>query len=190
MLGLSRLTVSLEDYDKRWKKLYVEESKKIKDALGKILLETHHVGSTSIVGMKAKPILDILLVFHSEKERQDSISILAKLGYVYIFDAGTNERFFFRKSDSRKYSTHHLHAVLPESKDYYELLLFRDYLRKNKEAANEYLKLKTHLAEKHKNEREKYTSSKENFIKEIVLKAAAEKGAQIYSLFKPNNTAI
>jgi GrpB-like predicted nucleotidyltransferase (UPF0157 family) len=171
MIGLKRGMVRLVKYNPRWKENFKLEAKKIKKILGKDALNIWHVGSTSIPGMPAKPIIDIIIAVPSLKTADKYAKQLKKIGYkLKKNDKKTKQRLFFTKGPEEK-RTHYLHVGKTESAYVLDTVLFKDYLIKHKNAAKEYAKLKMELAEKYQNKREIYTKKKDEFIGGIIKKA-------------------
>lgn len=168
MVGLKRGTVKLVKHDPKWKQSFYREAKKIRNVFGKDALDIQHVGSTAIPGISAKPIIDIAMIVSSLQKARKYIIALKKLGYKKKRE-NRIDRLFFTKGPERR-RTHYLH-VGEKSSGYVEnMILFRDYLRKNKKAAREYAELKEKLARQHPDNRYVYTAKKEKFIKTIVTK--------------------
>jgi GrpB-like predicted nucleotidyltransferase (UPF0157 family) len=170
ILGLQRKKVELLSYKPLWKKLYEKEKKLLQDVLGKDILDIQHVGSTSVPGVKSKPIIDIAVGIKSLKIGKKFLKPLKKLSYEYRGNAGVKGRLFFAKG-SRKNRTHYLHVEKLNSKNWKNHIIFRNYLCRNKKAVKEYNKLKERLAKEFKDNRDKYTARKEFFIRKIINKA-------------------
>ena len=172
-IGLKRGVVKMCSYTDEWEKIYKKEKKLILVAIGKQILDIQHVGSTSILGLEAKPIVDIAIAVKSLNLGEKCIKPLEKLGYEYRGEAGVRGRHFFVKGGELN-RTHYLHIESLNSKNWQSHILFRDYLRRNKEAVKEYAKLKKRLALEHKNDRDVYHFFKVNFIEMIIKKAKEE----------------
>lgn len=172
-MALKRGTVELEEYNKDWSKEYKKEEKLLKKVLGKRIIEIHHIGSTSIEGLKAKPIIDILIVINSLKEIGEIEELLKDYDYTNRGPQGVEDRMFFAKGpeDAR---THYIHFVEPNSNTYYNQVYFKKYLIEHPKYIKEYCKLKEDLAKKYKDERSKYTQGKNEFITNIIKKAKEE----------------
>ena len=172
-MALKRGTVELEDYNKDWSKEYKKEEKLLKKVLGKRIIEIHHIGSTSIEGLKAKPIIDILIVIKSLDEIGEIEELLKDYDYTNRGPQGVDDRMFFAKGreDAR---THYIHFVEPNSNTYYNQVYFKRYLIEHPKYIKEYCKLKEDLAKKYKDERSKYTQGKNEFITSIINKAKEE----------------
>lgn len=166
-MALKRGIVELESYNEEWSKEYKREEELLKKVLGDKIKEIHHVGSTSIKGLKAKPVIDILIVIDS----LDSISVIEKLLKPYDYEnrgqQGISDRYFFVKGpeDAR---THYVHFVEPKSNTYYNQVYFKKYLIEHPEYIKKYCDLKQDLAEKYADERPKYTKGKNDFIAEVI----------------------
>ena len=170
MLGLKRGAVKLVKYNSDWKKSFEYESKKIKKALGKDIVDIQHVGSTSIDRILAKPIIDIGVIVSSFQKKDYYIEKLSGIGYQFKQDDQRKERLFFYKGSESK-RTYYLHMGEAGKGYVEEMILFRDYLRNNRETAQKYSELKSKLALRYKNKREIYTAKKEKLIKEIIEEA-------------------
>lgn len=170
IIGLKRKKVKLIFYKPIWKKLYKKEEKSLLNAFGEDILDIQHVGSTSIPGVKSKPIIDIAVGIKSLKIGKKFIVPLKKLGYGYKGDAGVKGRLFFAKGNKGN-RTHYLHVEKLNCKNWKNHIIFRDYLKKHKKAVKEYNKLKERLAKEFKDDRDQYTAKKEFFIRKIINKA-------------------
>lgn len=172
-MALKRGTVELENYNENWKKEYEKEEKLLKEVLKDDIIEIHHVGSTSIPGLKAKPVIDILIVIKDLSEINKIEEKLKKYDYENRGPQGVEDRFFFAKGpeDAR---THYVHFTEPKSKTYYDLVYFQRYLLEHPEYIKKYCDLKQELASKYKDERKKYTSGKNDFITSVMNLAKEE----------------
>ena len=152
-------------YDPQWPVLFEKEAQKIRAILGKNLLTMYHIGSTSVPGLAAKPIIDILPVV----KQIDLVDIcnpqFEVIGYEPMGEYGISGRRYFRKGGAEKRS-HHLHVFGEESvADIIRHLAFRDYLRTHPEIAEAYAVLKQGLAKQHPNDIDAYCDGKDAFIK-------------------------
>jgi GrpB-like predicted nucleotidyltransferase (UPF0157 family) len=167
MLGLERKIVRLVTHQKEWTTLFEREEKLIRRALGDTALAVEHIGSTSIDGIDAKPIIDIMVGIVDLGEIEKCILPLEKLGYEYRGEQGIIGRPYFRKGTG-DISTHHLSVVALGGEVWRRHLAFRDHLRRNPRAAQRYAELKKDLAAKFKDDRAAYTDGKTAFIEEIL----------------------
>ncbi len=160
--------VVIVDYDPRWAEMFESEKRHILDALRELNVTVEHVGSTSVPGLAAKPIIDIMVIVPDPATGEKTIAPLTALGYEYRGELGILGRFYFGKGNPR---THHLHMYPRGHSEIERHLLFRDYLRTHPEAALEYAELKRVLAEKYRDDREAYNEAKSDFVKSIEAKA-------------------
>jgi GrpB-like predicted nucleotidyltransferase (UPF0157 family) len=165
VLGLENNVVSLKDYTPLWVDLYREEEERIREAVGHLIVDLQHIGSTAIPGIKAKPILDMMAgVAQLEKALLCKVP-LAALGYDYIAHAGIANDYVFGKGVAR---THYLHVVEYGGNKWTNHLCFRDRLRSDPELARAYGRLKEELSRKFSDSRAKYHDAKSKFISAVV----------------------
>ena len=172
-MALKRGIVELENYNEAWLTEYMEEEKLLKEVLGDKLKEIHHVGSTSIPGLKAKPVIDILVAIDSLENIDEIENILKDYDYSNRGHQGVDDRYFFAKGpeDAR---SHYIHFVEKGSTTYYNLVWFKKYLIEHPEYIKKYCDLKESLKEKYQTERTKYTAGKSEFISQVVALAKSE----------------
>lgn len=164
------MTVILREYDHLWSSQFEMEREVIAAALGHEAKRIEHVGSTSIPGMMAKPIIDIAVGIDSFADfNADFISKLEEIGYEYVPKLEFPNRRFFRRGQWGA-GTHHLHVYELTSDDWKKIICFRDYLRNHPEVAMEYMNLKQLLVEGGIG-REAYTNRKGPFIQSVVKRA-------------------
>ncbi len=148
------------------KRIFIRK-KKIQKEIGDNIVEIHHIGSTAVKKLSAKPIIDIAVEINDFNEGENYVSSLEKIGYSY---KGTNilpDRHYFSKGEPR---THQIHMYQSGNKYLHEQLKFRDYLRNNDEARIEYEQLKLKLSELNKSNKHKYAEDKTHFVKTILEK--------------------
>jgi len=168
MLGLKDGTVLVSDYDETWNILFREEKERmLKEMSGSGIL-VEHFGSTSIPGLCAKPIIDILVGIENWDNASAYVQPMERIGYTFKGEYGIPYRHFFVKGDP---TTHHVHMVEIHGDLWKEQLLFRNYLRTHPASRDHYADLKKELARKYPNDREKYLNAKADFIREIIGKA-------------------
>ena len=172
-MALKRGIVELENYNKKWEEDYQTEEKLLKEVLKDFLVEIHHVGSTSIPGLKAKPIIDILVVIKSLNDIPRIEKILNNYNYSNRGQQGVSDRCFFVKGPEEA-RTHYVDFVEPKSNTYYNLVYFKKYLIEHSKYIKEYCDLKDDLAKKYANERSKYTAGKNDFVTKIIKLAKEE----------------
>lgn len=165
--------VEIVEYDPKWTALYREEKARILAAIGHSVVGIEHIGSTAVVGLGAKPIIDIMVGVNCLSDAQLCIEPLASLGYRYQpeHEGTMPERRFFGKGEPPKEQHYHVHMVEKGGEFWRRHLAFRDYLRSHPEASRRYCELKKKLASEYGSDREGYTEAKTSFIESIVAKA-------------------
>ena len=172
ILGLAQTQVRLCDPTPLWALLYREEEQRLKAALGPLLLGIEHYGSTSVGGIKAKPIIDVVAGIARLEDGPALAAPLAALGYDYAGADVVPGHHVFGKGEER---THLLHVVEYGSPIWNEALRFRDALRGNPTLAREYEALKITLSEKYSERRADYTAAKASFIQSVLEAQKTEK---------------
>jgi len=162
------------DYDANWSIQYEQEKIKILNALGNTIADIQHIGSTSVAGLAAKPVIDILLGVEHLPPQAEEITALETLGYLYYGELGISGRHYFRRGMPR---THQIHLVKLDSEFWESHILFRDFLRVHPDAAQQYEHLKRDLAAKFRADRERYTDSKAPLIEQLLVQARAWRSA-------------
>ena len=161
--------VILSEYDSGWVQKLEEEKKFLLNIIGDYFCgSVEHVGSTSVSGLIAKPVIDIMFGVKSLPDSKQAIEVLTQNGYNYFPYKEDVMHWFCKPSPEMR--THHLHLVPFESDLWNERIRFRDILKKNTKIADEYVLLKKNLATKYKDNREAYTEGKSSFIKRILNK--------------------
>lgn len=169
--------IVLVDYDPRWPEMFSQEAETLRRILPpSLLLRVEHFGSTSVPGLAAKPIIDILVSVSSlEDARRDAVPALEELGYSYwAANPDITHMFLVKGLPPNGPRTHHIHMV---TKDHplWERLLFSEYLRRHPDEAGHYAALKQTLMTQFPDDREAYTQGKTEFVAEVMRKARAEK---------------
>jgi GrpB-like predicted nucleotidyltransferase (UPF0157 family) len=166
-LGLKSGTVTVVPYDARWVALFGHAAEELAGALGPALLAVHHVGSTAVPGLCAKPILDMLVSIPDLGRARGLVPSLADLGYEFRPAEEIPDRHYFRRlrSDHR---THHLSLAEPASHHHRVTLAFRDALRADSGLAMEYGALKRQLAERFPRDRAAYIEGKTGFVTRVL----------------------
>jgi GrpB-like predicted nucleotidyltransferase (UPF0157 family)/GNAT superfamily N-acetyltransferase len=167
VIGLKRGIVRLVPYSKEWATFFEKEKTILQRTLGNQVLGIQHVGSTSIPGMVAKPIIDIAVGIESIKDFKKCIEPLKTAGYESKEVNKNHNQFTFNKGPEEKRICH-LHLVKYNGEIWKDYLAFRNYLKANKKRAIKYSTLKERLAKKYPENRVKYTKNKSNFIRETI----------------------
>lgn len=162
--------IHLVPYDSSWPSKFDKEKKLIEKTLGDwIVGGVHHVGSTSIPGIWAKPVIDIMVGVKDTEKARACIDLLATINYEY-FPYKEEVMLWFCKP-SLEHRTHHLYLMKPDTNEWRARLSFRDYLRTHEDARKAYQDLKLDLAKIYTKDRDAYTNAKEKFVKDIITKA-------------------
>jgi GrpB-like predicted nucleotidyltransferase (UPF0157 family) len=156
-------------YDPVWPQLFEALADRAVAALSPLQVHIEHVGSTSVPGLCAKPVIDLDVVVEPACVPQ-AMERLAAIGYVHEGDGGLPSREAFRWPPGE--SRHHLYLCTPDTPAFREHILFRDYLRAHPKVAREYEALKRALAERHAKDRRAYQEGKAEFINTIMRRIA------------------
>lgn len=153
-------------YDEKWKQDFMAIKEEISAALGDIAIAIEHVGSTSVEGMAAKPIIDIDVVVKRE-QIGDAILVLSGIGYIHEGDLGIPGREAFAYEGKEHLQRHHLYVCPEDSAELKRHLAFRDYLRKHPDAVEEYSKIKIEAARLYPEDIDNYIEYKSPVIEKI-----------------------
>jgi GrpB-like predicted nucleotidyltransferase (UPF0157 family) len=163
--------IRLVSYDPSWPQRFLTERDALQEAIGSWATGgIHHVGSTAVPRLEAKPVIDILVGVESLAVSKACFDPLAKLSYLYAPYRAAEMHWFCKPHPSRR--THHLHLVPVGSQQYRDELAFRDRLRSDPQVAGRYASLKRELAERHRDDREAYTEAKSDFVRAILSSEA------------------
>ncbi|MGE7114353.1 GrpB family protein [Lysinibacillus sp. NPDC047702] len=158
--------IKVVDYHQNWSSDYQKEEHSIRTFLQEELVNSFHIGSTSVPGLKAKPIIDILLVVNDINNLDSFFKQFQEIGYEVMGEFGITGRRYFRKGGD--YRTHQIHAFQYSNIEEIERhLAFRDYLREHPEVCKKYGQLKNQLAKKYPNDIEGYGDGKNDFVKNV-----------------------
>lgn len=158
--------VVVEKWNPKWK----DEFERIADSLGEDVIynsiKIEHVGSTSVEGLSAKPIIDLDIVIENDK-----FEIIKRLlkdkGYEHEGDLGIEGREAFTYSGKEELMTHHLYVCPKDSKELFKHITFRDFLKNNSALASEYSKVKEQAAVLYPDDIDKYMEFKSEIIEKI-----------------------
>jgi GrpB-like predicted nucleotidyltransferase (UPF0157 family) len=169
-VGLSRSAVEIRDYDPRWPAIFAGERDRLLAALAPAVTRIEHVGSTSVPGLAAKPIIDMMAAVPALPPLPEVCRTLRSLGYEDRGEAGVPGRIVFVLGPYAC-RTHSLHACVADGPFWRDHLVFRDHLRAHAGDAVRYAALKRRLAAAHPTDRGAYTTGKDDFVREIVTGA-------------------
>lgn len=170
-IGLRRGTVAVEPHTAEWEISAGRTVEQLKSILGGAAADVQHVGSTSVKGICAKPIIDIAVGVYDFDMLLALNDILEKNGFIYRGQDHPGQHLYVCGGED--FRTHHIHAVIYGSKAWHDYVNMRDYLNCHEDDAQAYSALKEALAEQYPEDRQTYTAKKSEFINEILAKAAA-----------------
>jgi GrpB-like predicted nucleotidyltransferase (UPF0157 family) len=166
-------TVHLEPYDPRWPELYRREEARIRRTLGERVLRLEHAGSTSVPGLAAKPVIDILLVVQDSADEPAYVPDMASAGYrLLIREPEWQEHRLFKGPDTNI----NLHTFSPGAAEIERMVVFRDRLRAHHEERELYEATKRQLAEQVWAFMQDYADAKTVVVEAILARAFAEAG--------------
>jgi GrpB-like predicted nucleotidyltransferase (UPF0157 family) len=176
---LVREEIAVVPHDPRWPDMFRQEKEHLLSCLPRDLVRrVEHFGSTAVPGLAAKPVVDILVeVSDLQATRDCVVPILEGQGYEYFWrpthgdDGPPFYAWFIKRDPATGVRTHHIHMVEASFAEHWDRLLFRDYLIEHPPLAEEYGRLKRHLASTHPNDRVAYTNAKSEFVVRVTEQA-------------------
>lgn len=163
-------TIEIVAYNPQWPQMYHEEAAKIRAVLAAQIITIHHIGSTAIPNLSAKPVIDMLV----EVQQIESVDAynpqMEQLGYTPKGEYGIPQRRYFSKANGTT-RTHHLHIFPQGHPEIERHLAFRDYLIAHPHEAQAYEKLKRELADPFRYDSIGYTDGKSEFIRGVDQRA-------------------
>jgi GrpB-like predicted nucleotidyltransferase (UPF0157 family) len=166
-IGLESGHVIIVAYDPRWPALFDEAAHEIRSTAGDAILHIEHVGSTSVPGLTAKPIIDMLAAVRDFQAALALVPALATLGFEFRPQEEIPDRHYFRRR-AGGLRTHHLSLAEPASAHFRNTIVFRDALRSDVQLARAYATLKQDLARRFPRDREAYLQGKTDFVMGVV----------------------
>ena len=167
--GAMEHPIEVADYDPAWPTRFAELGHDLRAGLGAVALRIDHIGSTSVPGLAAKPIIDVQVSVADFEPLAAYRLPLEQLGYVYRADNPERTKRYFREPPGRRRT--HVHVRRAGSFSEQWALLFRDYLRAHAEVAAEYAAVKQRLALRFRDDRRAYVDAKGPVLWEIIRKA-------------------
>lgn len=161
--------VEVCSYNEMWSFMFAEEAEKLKAILGQEMAGIHHIGSTSVPGLTAKPIIDIMPVVKDIHRVDPFNEVMKKIGYEPKGENGIPGRRYFQKGGDNR--THHVHIYQVGSDEIERHLAFRDYLREHPDVVKSYGDLKMKLAGQFPYDIESYINGKDQPVREIEAEA-------------------
>jgi GrpB-like predicted nucleotidyltransferase (UPF0157 family) len=164
-------TIELAEYDPKWPRLYEREAERIGRALGPKMLRIEHVGSTSVPGLAAKPLIDIVLVVADTTDEEAYVPPLEGAGYVLrIREPDWFEHRLFKGPDTNV----NVHTFSEDCEEVDRMIGFRDWLRTHDDDRDLYLAAKRELAQREWKYVQNYADAKSAVVREILVRALGE----------------
>jgi len=163
------MIVEVVPYDPSWVSEYEQEKNRLVEALDDVIVGIHHIGSTSVKGLSAKPVIDIIIESDSLEKLDAVSSQFEDLGYEVMGEFGIMGRRYYRKGRGRR--SHQIHAFRVGDPNIHRHIAFRDYLAAHPEIMREYQELKRRLVKTCNNDIDAYCKGKDSFIKHHEAKA-------------------
>jgi GrpB-like predicted nucleotidyltransferase (UPF0157 family) len=172
-MPVPRVDVAIAAYDPQWSRIFEEERVRLGPLASRFDAAVHHIGSTAVPGLDAKPIIDILLTIRHFGDADAVTTSLAGLGYQHNHWADTPERRLLFRGDPM---SHQIHLVALDSDACRRQLAFRDWMRTHPDEAGAYAVLKKDLAARLGHDHRAYTNAKGEFVERCVRLALGNDG--------------
>lgn len=170
-IGLKKDTVVLEPHQEDWDTEGANICRKIRAILGDDVVDVQHVGSTSIRGICAKPIIDVAVAVRSFDDIMKHNEELSANGIVYRKQDIPGQHLYRCGDLDHDIVTHFIHVVISDSEAWHNYINFRDYLNSHPEDAGSYECLKEELCSKYPEDRDSYVTGKKELVTELLAKA-------------------
>lgn len=170
--------VEVVAHSPQWRDAFEAEAKHVGAALGENVVAIHHIGSTAIPNIYAKPIVDLLVEVRDITEVDGQSSAIELIGYEVMGEFGIPGRRYFRKNNREGIRTHQIHTFETGSAEVERHLAFRDYMIAHPGDAQRYSELKRRLAEEYPESIDGYMDGKDGFIKEMDRRASQWRASQ------------
>jgi GrpB-like predicted nucleotidyltransferase (UPF0157 family) len=164
--------IRIVDYDPAWPTLADAELRRVKEVLGAVAVRLEHIGSTSVPGLAAKPIIDLQIAVDAILPRDRYVEPLERLGYLFAAAPESPDHHFFAKPPQRP-RTHHLHVCQAGGEDEFRHLAVRDFLRTHADEAARYATLKREVVARHPQDRLAYIEGKDAYVTALEARAVA-----------------
>lgn len=168
--------VQVHPPDPQWLRDFEAEAAQVALALGNNVAHIHHIGSTSIPYIYAKPVIDLLVEANNINQVDTCSAAMAALGYSAMGEYGLPGRRYFRKDNAGGVRTHHVHTFAAGSAEVVRHLAFRDFMIAHPDCAQRYSELKRTLAAQYPDDIEGYMDGKDEFVKTMEQRALHWRG--------------
>lgn len=166
--GVKNVKIRLTAYDESWVRMYEEETHLLTDIFGDEVVGFEHFGSTSVPGLKAKPVIDMMCLVKDVNRIDAFNEQMQERGYDVAGEWGIPGRRLFRKGGEHR--THHIHVYQVDHPEIHRHLVFRDYLRTHPTEAERYQQFKEELARRF-DDTSDYSVAKKPFVRELEQRA-------------------
>ncbi|HEU4404580.1 MAG TPA: GrpB family protein [Polyangiaceae bacterium] len=178
-------TIVVRDYDPAWPAWFEAICQRVWPAVEGVALRIDHVGSTSVPGLAAKPIIDLDVVVASEGDVRPVVERLAAVGYAWVGDLGIAGREAFKPVHDQGLPAHNLYLVVENNRAHQDHWLLRDLLRADASARERYAALKRKNAERARGDLAVYVAAKAELVAELLTRARAERGLPPETYWQP-----
>ena len=161
-------TIDVVEYDPLWQDEFRSYYLVLRAVLGELIMSIEHIGSTSVIGLAAKPIVDMVIVISSRIQLKPVIDKLSERDYIHEGNLGIPGREAFMWPKGKR---HHLYVCSVDTPNLHNYLIFRDYLRAHPDAVEAYSSLKRRLAKEYRNDMDGYGAAKTEFIQSTIARA-------------------
>ena len=160
--------IEIVPYQPSWAHSFQQLNLHFKQALSHVNVSIEHIGSTSVVGLPSKPVIDVLIIIESNKNLKEIIEALKSIGYSYHGNQGIEDREVFKASKESLFPIHHVYVSYPYTISTRNHLTLRNHLRNNIDDRDQYGKLKCELARSYPYDIDSYIKGKTHFILDIL----------------------
>jgi GrpB-like predicted nucleotidyltransferase (UPF0157 family) len=178
--------IVVSEYDPQWVLHFETLCTRIWPVVESVAARIDHVGSTSVPGLAAKPIIDMDIVVRSTSDVGTVISLLEGAGYAWVGDLGVAEREAFNPPAAAALPAHHLYLVVEDSRPHLDHVLLRDLLRGDPIACERYAALKRDNARRAGTDIDHYVALKAGLVEELLTRARAEHGLAPVTYWRPD----
>ena len=162
------MKIRLSEYNQNWVHMFEDEARFLKEIFGDEIIRFEHFGSTSVPGMKAKPVIDMMCLVKNLRKIDSFNERMRLLEYDVAGEWGIQDRRLFRKGGENR--THHIHVYQYDNPQIERHLIFRDYLRTHLDEVKHYRNFKEELAERY-DETVFYSKAKKPFVEKMEQRA-------------------
>ena len=173
------------DADPAWPEAFRAISSYVQPFLGDTVVRIEHVGSTSVPGLAAKPIIDIDVVVESESLIRPTITLIESAGYTWVGDLDVSGREAFDAPKDAPFARHHLYLVVENNRAHCDHWLLREALLRDADTREAYAQVKRANVEASRGDVNRYVALKARFVAEVLARARSERGMEPVSYWEP-----